>query len=609
MAGFGLNLTKPVYKIETYTGDVLDHTITDDAFDIIVKETLTQNVGTFTFTVPTKKNGGYYYDDIALFDKVKIWLDYNSVSGNPIAVGRVYQISGPLSMSQGYVRVIKGRNQSEILQRRFQGMEHYINMYAYAIVDDVAEALGLGTGEIDGDETRETHLIDIDNHERYIDFLKKVSDYWKDAGTQVKHDFYVDVNNNLVWQPRPLRTEGVEAFTVGENIISYNVLRDLSTVTNKIWVYGAKLKAYDNDKDFGTDMATPHTGSTVDQESASEQKNLFVADTAPFSATDKIYIYYSDRVEENVVASVDAGVKLVCENNLANTYPVASGVIVYPGWGPATASTTIIADAGNKIVGSRSVKVTGSDGGGWCGVLYKPLTILNFNYFPSLNFYLRADSSVSGFVRLQDSDGNFLTKVFSAIENDSQFHFVSIPCGRDNEDGWDLDSGYMWTDIYTIEISMYDGTMNYLIDGLFQNHRRFSHVAEDVTSQTNYGIREMVHTDDALTSDGDCERRAEALLYQFKEPPIRIDLEVPGNSNVLIGDRVSLTIPAENISAQNFDVVTVVHKLASETGWRTFPSMINSANVRQLPPRTRDEILVQKFQTQREISRGIRGLS
>lgn len=602
----------PIYKIEDYSaGDVLKNTITSDA-EIMIKEILNENVGTFNFVVPAKIGTVAKYNDIALFDKVKFWLGYDSVSGDPNFIGRVYQITAPLSTKKGYIRMISGRCQGEILQRRLKGMVDYEDEDASDIITELAEDLSLGTDEIEVDETPETHRIDIDKHERYINFLRKVSDYYYDAGTQVKKDFRVDVDGNLVWKSRPIRTAGVETFTVGTDVVAYNILYDLTPVRNKIMVYGAKQKKYNDDDDFGTDMTTPYHGAVVDQQSASGQKNLYVDDTTSFFGGANIFVYSSANVEENVVDSIVAGDHLVCENNLAHTYGVNSDVILFPGWGPTTdaSETTITSDAGTKRVGSRSIKLSRGDGGASVAMLYKPSTPLNFNYFPSHNFYIQMDDAHSGFVRLTDNASHYAENTFNCIEDDGKFHFVSLCCGRDYANNWDLDSGFDWTNVYAVEFWVWDGTINIWVDGQFLNHRRFSATAEDATSQSNYGIHEMAVYDEALMTDGDCAKRGESLLYQLKNPVTRVDLEVEGNMNVLLGDRLTLTFPEENnMTDVSCDVVGVTHSITKALGFRTIANMVTTADLRRLPPRTRDEFLTQKFADQRDINRGLMGVN
>lgn len=542
-------MTRPVYKIETYTGAVLDHTITSDAINIRVKETLTENVGTFSFTVPTKKNGDtYYYNDIAVNDKIKIYLGYDSISASDlVTIGKVYQIAGPLSTESGYLRAITGRNQGEILKRRLKGMKEWVNVDASVFVTELANDLSLGTGEIATDTTDVNFTVDIDKHETYLSLLQKVSDYWYNAGTQIKKDFYVDTDNNLVWKSRPIRTSGVETLTVGDNIIAYQVFRDLDCVRNKIWVYGAAELATPTDKDSWTeDLTKPN-----------------------------------------------------------NQLDHADGT-----WTCFSGAATISIDTANEIVGSNCVKTAG---GAATGLVFdfdngkEP----NANYYPSFTSQVYvATGHEQVCIRFTDDSGddNEAIKWFTAKPN--EWSIITSKCGSKNADLWSYPkanvSVFDWSGIKKIEwITSTTAGVDFYVDGAFFNSRRFLNTAEDATSQSNYGVREMVVVDDALGSTAECEMRGEALLYQLKDPPIRLDVTVPGNTGLKIGDRLPMTIPAENISAVNFDVITVIHTFNKNQGFRTNATMLDSGSLRYAPPISMNEVLVDQFKRQKETAKGI----
>jgi len=242
-------LTHPVYQIETWTGGVKDHTITGEAIGIYTKEVLTDGVGHFKLSVPTVKGiaNPYYYDDIALNDKVKIWFDYDSVSGDPDFIGFVERISAPLSTQSGWIREISGFSQGGVLLRRFKTDKFYDAVGFATIVTEWANDLSLGTGDIAADATAVTLEVKT---KTYFDLLREISDYWVNAGTQLKKDFYVDVDNDLVCKNRPLRSVGVETLTVGTDIERYHVLRDASFVKNDITVYGAAEKKLPDDESW-----------------------------------------------------------------------------------------------------------------------------------------------------------------------------------------------------------------------------------------------------------------------------------------------------------------------------------------------------------------------
>lgn len=82
-----------------------------------------------------------------------------------------------------------------------------------------------------------------------------------------------------------------------------------------------------------------------------------------------------------------------------------------------------------------------------------------------------------------------------------------------------------------------------------------------------------------------------------------MDITTKGNTNILVGDRLNLTIPAENISSQNFDVLTVEH-LLSNAQFTTRAIMVDTADTRAAPVVTDRELLIKKFREQWEIGKG-----
>jgi len=601
----------PKYKIEIYDPTpALRYTIESNALNIRTDKVLTSNVGTFSFAIPTMMGGNPVYHDIALFDTAKFYFGYDTVDATPSFVGKVYQIHGT-STKDGIFRIIKGRDQGEVLLRRFKGMKDWVNIDASVIATELANDLGLGTGDITADTTDENHRIDIDKHERYFDFLQKVSDYWKDAGSQVKKDFHVDADNDLVWGSRPYRTVGVETLTVGDNIRSYGVVRDLTSVKNKIWVYGKHGKPNDSSLDLGTDMATPEPGdTTVDAISASGQKVLNVTATASFSEDDEVLIYdWGNRYEKNTVDTIQAGVSLTMVNDLAYAYQIGDYVFQLPGWTPGFANVTLAAvnGANEYKVGARAIEATAaaaSDN----GMTYMPLTNLNMNYYPRINFWAMSKTDASPlYIRLDDVNFNqawYYTGKQLGPDKDS-WSFFNIPAGRDNETGWEFwAANFDWSNIFEIAFvadDVNDGEL--IIDGFYLGNRRFGYTSNDATSQTNYGIQEMVVVDDDLSSDADCQRRGAALLYQLKDPVVRVDIETLGNTNILVGDQLSLTIPAENISAVH-DVIKVTQAF-SNFGWVTLLTALNTSSSRRIPSRSNAEYFTSKFADQRDIGRGL----
>ena len=549
-------MTIPIYKIEVYdSSDTLIYTIENDVLQIHVKEILTDNVGTFSFAVPTVKGlpNKYYYNDISLFDKVKIWLGYreDGLPSDPITVGKISSITAPLSIQSGYIRVFSGMNQGEVLKRRFK-TKRWQDTAASTIVTELANDLGLGTGQISTDTTALTLHFEDSN---YLDVLKAISDYWYDASTQLKYDFYVDVNNNLVWHSRPIRTSGVETLTVGDNIISYNVFRDVSNVYNYITVFGERNRTEPSDADSWTESLTNWTATqgTLSLQSAD----------------------------------------------------IAEGI---PGKKAGSYSINCTAETGESTVDYyRSIDEID---------LWSPNR--KYSYLRFWDYYGAWGHVTSSYVRLVDVDGDYFQYEIPDITDratDTAWQHWDLGLGpsyeydsEDNPDGlWTKSGTPNWQRInkirFVVNWSVNEKAM--LVDGLHFAEGRYRYTAEDSSSQTNYGKREYVHVDDALKSDSECEKRARTLLYQLKDPPIRLDVATPGNTNIKIGDRLTMNIPAEGLSSTSFDVVSVEHSF-SKQGFITQATMINTADLRVMPPVSTREILKRKFDTQRELGRGIR---
>lgn len=599
----------PKYKIEIWHSGALLYTITSDALEIHIKETVTENVGNFSFILPTKKNGSnYYYNDVVVGDTAKIWLGYNSISGNPVTVGKISKISAPLSTQQGYVRVFAGMNQGEILKRR-QKTKYWEGVGASTTVMELANDLGLVTkiGTADSGDT--THTVDnermeaedywngqyiqyitgpnrglnrlitdyhagtstIDHNafptavatgheylilptinidedttqvtlqsvdEFYWNMLQKISDYWYDAGTQIKKDFYVDIDNNLVWKSRPLRTEGVETLTVGENITSYNVVRDLQSVRNRFKIYGIQDRPWSGSygRDGWSDSTSGWGGS------GSISTNADRPQTGLGS--------YSIQVQEEGPSSVI---------NMYKTWTSFSAIYPYE---------------------KRWLKF-------WLKV------VVSTGHPRWIDVWLYAPNSSNAFrlynVPLIDSDRWQEFKFQIGPGSDFELTPMGSPDWGQIGGIFIANNASAQSEPHTMRVDLL-----HFID-------RYQYTVNDATSQSNYGIREMAMTDDRLLSDSDCQKRGESLCYQMKNPPIRLDVATVGNPNILVGDRLSMTIPAEDISEQNYDVVTVEHNFSMLTGFQTRMIMINSADRRIVPPVTPNEILKEQFKNQRDI--------
>ncbi len=541
-----MSSSNPNYKVEVWepgAGSAL-YSLTSDCSRVSFKDTLTQNVGTFNVILAAQKGFNYYYSNIDLWDTVKIWLGYGTLSGDPNFVGKIYNIVG--QNKPQVIRVISGRSQSEVLQRRLKGEKQWVATEVDDIVAEIANDLSLGTGQIATDTTTVNYNIDVDRYETYFRLLQDISDYWYSGAVQIKKDFYVDntlPTPNLVWKARPIRTVGVETLTVGQNINSSTVSRFLDTVQNKIYVYGAPERR--------------------------------------FPATD----LWTETLDINGAGGDD--------------------------WKTATADGTVSLENTIKLVGTYSIEHSTTSPQAYVDLwldLPTSAYYLNLKQYPCIIFHLYREGNYanSGGLVIYDSGGKVATR-FLSVPTANMWNLVEVPAGPKNISSWHLvESGFDWENVSDMHIQLdgCDPAGKFYVDDFRIGKRNFQGMAEYATSQTNYGLREASYLDEELRSDNECQQRAETLLYQLEDPQIRIDINVIGNLNLLIGDRLSITIPQENISAQNYDVVEVEHILLPDQtqGFSTNIAMLNSANMRQLPAVSATDILKNEVLNRRETS-------
>jgi len=134
-----------------------------------------------------------------------------------------------------------------------------------------------------------------------------------------------------------------------------------------------------------------------------------------------------------------------------------------------------------------------------------------------------------------------------------------------------VESGFDWADVKKVRFDCWfdgAGTGSFWVDGLYFGGRRYSSMQEDSGSQGSYGLREVVEIDEELYSDNECVLRAKALLSHLKEPAEYLTLRSTvidyGDSPVLAGDKVHVTLPNENVDG-DFRVLSVEYYVDAKT--------------------------------------------
>jgi hypothetical protein len=479
----------------------------------------------------------YPFNDIVVDDKVKIWFAWDTVAGDPFLVGKIYHISAPLQTEKGFVRVFSGMDLGEVLQRSLY-TNYWTAVDADVIVTELATYAGLGTS-FSGDASDDYDVTLNVEDKKLWDIIREISDYWVSAGVQINKDFFVDINNNLVWKTRPLRTVGVETLTLGDNILSYDIVQNLSQVYNNITVYGESGK-----------IGTP--GKTGRCEPLN--KDLWtVDDIANWTAiVGAISVSTSSpKVGANCLrcVCVDAGK----ETQFRRTFTAINcyGVEAYQ-----TLNFFI------RVIGTN--------------VLTSKVKLLA----PDIDNYFEANIPVSG-------DGiEWLPCITFQLGQNQE-------CNDYNPTGiWTLHGSPDWQQISGIDFDLTYSLVlqNVYIDGLYFGHGRFHSTATDAT----YGARDLVVVDNALHSDAECESRANILLERMKLPTTQLEITLKGNPNVKKGDRIPITLVPENIDAVDFDVLNVEHTIAGDpVGFITKAVLNTNERQRDKVPNTPLEMVKQ----------------
>jgi hypothetical protein len=479
---------------------------------------MTTDVGSFSFTVPAIKGLTNSYDDIGNFYRATYELGYDSTYTHLFS-GRVLDIS--TEVAGKCTRTFTGKGLGELLERRVKRNKRWQATAAEDIVDDIAADLSL-TCSRDNETTAETITV---NTESYFDILKKVSDYWYDASTQVKMDFGINKDGELFWKTRPIRTVGVESIN---KILAYNLKYTITNSKNNIRVLGASTAPYPVLMDDWTDSLTDWTATVG---------TLSLADAAATTPhVPKAGTYW-----------------ISCLVNASSKQAAFYRVI-----------PTITTRSINKIKFWEMIV------GGTADVFEVRLFTDNSNYFYSKDGALTKTAN-KVYVDLPIGDGT----EYDVDENPSGTWIkTGTPNWYDiNQVGFFIHqtSGIIDLSVYIDKLHFYPEPWQYSTD------------AEDSTNQTVYGEREAEYVDANLNSAAQCQSRQETLLYQQKDRILRLDFTVPGNTNILLGDRIPITLPIDNVSAVDFDVASVTH-VFKDNGYLTTAHCLNTANTRRLPP-------------------------
>jgi hypothetical protein len=235
-------------------------------------------------------------------------------------------------------------------------------------------------------------------------------------------------------------------------------------------------------------------------------------------------------------------------------------------------SGNVSLDTATKKKGSGSIKTYASN-------LYYAACILtlnsgkevNANLYPALNFFIRRESGFNGNINiiLSDTADKNASNFFNAGAD--EWFQKQVKVGTENAYVWDVQSGFDWAQIKKVRFDCWftgTGTGSFWVDGLFFGGCRYSNTQEDLASQSAYGLRELVEVDEELYSDNECLLRAKAVLNSLKDPAeyltVRSTVIDYGNTPLLAGDKIHVTLPNENVDG-DFRILSVEYHVDAKT--------------------------------------------
>jgi hypothetical protein len=235
--------------------------------------------------------------------------------------------------------------------------------------------------------------------------------------------------------------------------------------------------------------------------------------------------------------------------------------------------------------GSVSVDGSGAPDGGACVKLYAPQNyygsanftlnagyLLNCEQYPILALMLKADAAFGGTGTLILYDNTYKTAAKEiSISPDAAWHAIETGVGSAYANQWNsVQSGFDWTQILVVRITLWYpnvGTGSFWIHQLYIGGRRYSGLSENTASQASYGLREYVEVDEELWSDGECNRRAAALLAYLKDPAEHLHIVSTvldyGTSPIKAGDKVHVELPTEGVNS-DFRVESIEYRVPKE---------------------------------------------
>jgi hypothetical protein len=210
----------------------------------------------------------------------------------------------------------------------------------------------------------------------------------------------------------------------------------------------------------------------------------------------------------------------------------------------------------------------------WMERILPSLNFTGIGGFKTISFWMSlyyAPAYFQNFKVLLATDANnyFEADISNMIPNTSQWVKYTL---NPQQPTWTKTGNPNWNKInairFIINHSQNVTAIQMLIDHLLFTGARHLAMQEDANSQNTYGLRELAEVDEELYSDNECLLRAKAILNHLKNPAeyltVRSTVIDYGNTPLLPGDKIHVTLPDENVDA-DFRIESVEYYVDAKT--------------------------------------------
>lgn len=438
------------------------------------------------------------------------------------------------------------------------------------------------------------------SHTTIFDILRFICDV-SDLSGAIGYEMRVEYDGKFSFFPKETKAE---SYSLSDECQYQSYLKDASRIKNRITVFGKKDKPYPLDADgqaYSDEWTETYSQNlvAVSQDIAADQKDIKVAENASdvFSVGDWLWITDTkDGIigEIGQIAEITKSAgnddTITLEDNISSAYTTANYAVVWEvgsdrAWGylpqGATNDFSISLSGSPVHTGSYSVEVVFNNALSAAYILFvlPEGSEANMDDYPVLKGMIRFASTAPELFQVTLYSGscganNYAVSSPIGITQVDQWAKFEVLGGSDNADAWVVGSSMDWTDIKVIVFTvLYSaaGTYTFNIDRLHYSGKRWGGgnnnaasdgFAEDTSSQTTYGLRELVVISELLLSDAECEAKAQALLDFYKSE--RITLEVVSNNvdwtnyRPAAGNTVGLDLDSLGVTGETYRIDTIV---------------------------------------------------